>query len=515
MCLLNSCQDKVVNPNKNLDLEAYQSLKNDSFVVNSHRIRQQIDQLILEDNDSMTADYRCRSYYKRRNRFLWIDRHGIDSRADSLLKYISHVDRMGFDWNKFKGGQIQRDLERFRNLQFDTARNSVNRILARLEYNLTKAYLRYTAGQRFGFMNPTYVFNRLDTLDKLPTDSSKYVKFRQLFDLNMEHATKDFYSMALNKIYNDSVSEFLREVEPPSPLFRQLQEKLLSDSLSEQARTKILCNMERCRWRLLDYPQRYDKYVIVNLPSFRLKAVDGDEALSMRIGCGTLKTKTPLLYSKIKRMDINPQWALPRSIIERDVVRRLGNLGWFRNNHYFVLDRSTGKEVPLSQVSRSVLMDRRYTVIQRGGNGNSLGRIIFRFDNNFSIYLHDTDNKNFFSRDDRGVSHGCIRVEKPYELAKYMLADKNQNVLEKLHYSMTADIIPKEKVADESLSNVPEKQDTLNKKKIIKALKVDPVVPVFIIYYTIYPDPLSGKLMEYDDIYGYDSVIYKYLKNYQ
>lgn len=510
---LQSCHDEVMNPNKNLTLESFDSFSTDSYAVNSHRIREQLDSLIREDRDSMTADFRTRSYYLQQGKFLWIDRHGLDSRADTLLSYIRNAGRMGFSPAKFRAEQIDRDIERIRTLHVDASHNAVNIVLARLEYNLTKAYLRYTAGQRYGFMNPSYVFNCLDTLDKLPTDTSTHIKFRQLYDIDMEHAGRDFYKSALRKIYNDSVAEFIHEVEPASPLYKALEFKLLHSRLSKEQRAKVICNMERCRWRLNDYPQRYRKYVVVNIPSFRLRAVDGDDVITMRTGCGTFETKTPLLYSKIKRMDINPQWVMPRSIIEKNVVHHLGDRNWFRNRHYYVSDRYTGKEVPLEHVTWGMLMDKRYTVIQRGGNGNALGRIIFRFDNDFSVYLHDTDNRKFFSREDRGVSHGCVRIEKPFELAKFLLADKDESLIDKLHYSMTADIIPEsdERQEDKDIK----KPDTLNHHRIISYIKVEPQVPVFLIYYTIYPDAETGHLMEYPDVYGYDSVIYNFLRNYR
>lgn len=59
------------------------------------------------------------------------------------------------------------------------------------------------------------------------------------------------------------------------------------------------------------------KYIMVNIPSFHLMAVDDKDTLTMRIGCGTTETKTPLLTSTIKRMDVNPVWIVPRSIIEK------------------------------------------------------------------------------------------------------------------------------------------------------------------------------------------------------
>ena len=136
-----------------------------------------------------------------------------------------------------------------------------------------------------------------------------------------------------------------------------------------------------------------------------------------------------------------------------------------------------------------------WSIVQEGGDGNSLGRIIFRFDNNFSIYVHDTSTPSVFQRKVRSVSHGCIRVEKPYELACYLLRDKDPETAEKIKYSMEADMSDP-------------KRDW---KKLIGSKKVNPQVPIFIVYYTLFPVP-DGTLESYPDIYGYDSVITKALR---
>ena len=258
-------------------------------------------------------------------------------------------------------------------------------------------------------------------------------------------------------------------------------------------RAKILVNMERCRWRQADSPEKHQKYVLVNIPSYHLYAIDHQDTLSMRIGCGSTKTKTPLLTSYFKRMDLNPKWFVPRSIILKDMAHHAGNVGYFKSRNYYISDRSTGKEVDPAMVTRSMLVSGKYGVVQRGGKGNALGRIIFRFDNNFSVYLHDTSSRSVFEKEDRGVSHGCVRVEKPFELAKFLLKEKNPKLLQRIEYSMTA--------------------DSLNiRSKVVGSVKVDPQVPLFITYYTLYP--LAGGMANYPDVYGFDEVIYNLLKKY-
>lgn len=300
----------------------------------------------------------------------------------------------------------------------------------------------------------------------------------------------------------------MKAVQPVSPLYARLLKRLHQVDVGRYEKAKILCNIERCRWRLKDYPQRYKKYVLVNIPSFKLCAVDGDSVLEMRVGCGTFETKTPLLYSQIKRMDINPQWIIPRSIVKKSIIKHVGDKNYFESRGYLIKNIHTGEEIDLDKASLGMLENREFAVIQRGGKGNSLGRIVFRFDNDFSVYLHDTPSRDFFSREDRGVSHGCIRVQKPFELAKFILGNANDELIRKIAYSIQADISIHRDDKNKSLPI-----DTLNRKLLIRTCYVMPKVPLFIIYFTIYPDK-NGVLTFYDDVYGYDQVIYRQLKNY-
>ena len=495
--MMMGCKDSQPNSNRLLTLEYYQDFNEKAYAVNSKVIRGLMDSLMRQDKDRHVADLHTRKYYQDRGGFLWIDRHGIDHRADSLLAYLRTVEEIGFNKQRFYVDQIAEDIQRLRNLDLDRQQNQVNRVMARLEYRLTKSYLRYVAGQRFGYMNPNFVLNRLDTLAPNPYDSIKRsVRYRGLFDVKMDRPDDPFFAKAMDRIGmgTDSLTAFLKSVQPDNPFYHVFKAKLNSGKLSKGERFRVLVNMEKSRWRQEDNIWNHQKYVVVNIPAYQLMAVDGEDTLSMRIGCGSLKTKTPLLNSHIKRMDINPQWFVPRSIILHDMAHHAGNPGYFQARNYYVRDVKTGEEVDLHQVTRAQLVSGVYGVVQRGGKGNALGRIIFRFDNNFSVYLHDTSSKGVFEREERGVSHGCIRIEKPYDFAVFLLAEKNQKLMEKIKYSMT----------DDSLSN---------RKMVVKGVKVKPEVPLFITYYTLYP-LAGGRTREYPDVYGYDKVIFERLKKY-
>ena len=152
-----------------------------------------------------------------------------------------------------------------------------------------------------------------------------------------------------------------------------------------------------------------------------------------------------------------------------------------------------------------MLLTPDYFVVQEGGEGNSLGRIVFRFNNNFSIFIHDTSSKWAFERGNRGVSHGCIRVQKPFELAVFLLKDKDKSLIDKINYSMQADL-SKPKDGDEP-------KPCVDYRRLVNSVKVNPNVPLFITYYTLYPD-MAGRIQTYADVYGYDQVLYRYLRNF-
>lgn len=510
LCLaLLSCQEHEPNSNVGLSLEYYKEMRNPNYAINSQVIRELMDSLMRNDGGTTVADQHTKRYYRKKGGFLWIDRHGVDHRADTLLAYLQRVGDMGFNPQHFYVKNIENDLQRLRDLQLGEGMEDINHVLARLEYRLTRSYLRYAGGQRFGYVNPTFVLNRLDSIDSNPYDSIKRpVRYRGLYDVKIDHANDHFYLLALQQIAksgksdgagdnqnaaSNSLTAFLHDVQPKSAFYEQLAKKLQTPGLDKAMRIKILVNMERCRWRQADSPEKHQKYVLVNIPSYHLYAIDHQDTLSMRIGCGSTKTKTPLLTSYFKRMDLNPKWFVPRSIMLKDMAHHAGNVGYFKSRNYYISDRSTGKEVDPARVTRSMLVSGKYGVVQRGGKGNALGRIIFRFDNNFSVYLHDTSSRSVFEKEDRGVSHGCVRVEKPFELAKFLLKEKNPKLLQRIEYSMTA--------------------DSLNiRSKVVGSVKVDPQVPLFITYYTLYP--LAGGMANYPDVYGFDEVIYNLLKKY-
>lgn len=496
LCLFSSCRKQEEYPNKNLTLEVFSEMKTHSFSINSHRIREHLNQILKADTGKLVGDRQVRNYYRNCRPLLWIDRKGVDSRADTLISFIRRLAAIGQPVATFRLKQLETDLECLRTLSVDDKDNQINWVMARLEYNLTKAFLRYVVGQEFGFVNPDKVLNNYCVKDS----DSLHVEYFHLFDIPMKHPTPAFYEQAYQKIARDSVSIFLQQVEPKNPLYKQLCHWLQQGGQTSEQRIKILCNIERSRWNLNEQPQHYTKYVVVNVPAFCLYAVDGDSTLTMRVVCGADETRTPLLTSSIYRMDINPRWVLPRSIAKTIVYKT----NYLKQEHMTIYDRKTGKEAAYGSYEK--IENGEQYIVQEGGPGNSLGRIIFRFNNNHAVYLHDTPSQKTFGRTKRAASHGCIRLQRPYDFAVFLLKKKERDLMEKIRYSMTSDVLNHEELPKEE-------RPKIDRTMLVGSIDVNPNIPLFITYFTVYPN-VHGIMREYDDVYGYDAAIIENLLPY-
>jgi murein L,D-transpeptidase YcbB/YkuD len=206
-------------------------------------------------------------------------------------------------------------------------------------------------------------------------------------------------------------------------------------------------------------------------------------------------------------MQVNPEWIIPYNIVKTEVVHHAGDSAYFARNRYSIINKESGDTLNVADVDSGSLLSGNIRISQRGGVGNSLGRIVFRFPNNFSIYLHDTNNRGAFQRERRTLSHGCVRVQKPFDLACYLLPDADEWTRESLRISM--DIPP---VTERGRSWVRQHADAKRPFRLISYRDVKPHVPLYIMYYTTFPNPKTGAIDFWPDIYGFDKVISKELK---
>ena len=188
---------------------------------------------------------------------------------------------------------------------------------------------------------------------------------------------------------------------------------------------QIELNMERWRWLPQDLGRRH---VIVNIAGFDVDVVDaGSVVMSMRAMVGRTYRRTPVFSGSMTYLVLAPFWHVPHSLAVRDqlpLIRRdrqhFSRLGI----RVFQGWGADAAEIDPSSVDWSTVTARDfpYRLRQDPGPLNALGRVKFMFPNKFNVYLHDTPSRELFDRPQRDFSSGCIRVERPIELAEFLLA---------------------------------------------------------------------------------------------
>lgn len=203
----------------------------------------------------------------------------------------------------------------------------------------------------------------------------------------------------------------------------------LNVPLSRRVR-QLELTLERLRWLPALGPGRV---IAVNLPAYRLWALDigatGPQAapLEMRVIVGeSVKTPTPLFIGQMRYLEFNPYWNVPSSIAVGELLPKLvRDRGYLARNDMELV--GAGLATPAATVtdaSLAALRAGKLRVRQRPGPKNALGAVKFAMPNPMNIYLHSTSQRELFARNRRDLSHGCIRVEKPLELAHFVLGDQ-------------------------------------------------------------------------------------------
>lgn len=477
-----------------MSVEQFGRWNSDSCSLYSGKIRATISELIRDTPSTLYTDAFLNRYYSQNGPFLWITRNGIDHRADSLLALCSDAAQWGMPASVFETRSLKEDLEKTRSLDF-TSSEEISAAYGRLEYRLTRNYLRLLCGLRFGLLQPSRIFNRLDVKDSTPQ-----VVYVRLYDIPTERVTQKYVDRALQNIRHISFVDTIRAAELQDPDYAKMLLLYRCSRANTYGTYKVLANLERLRWRR---PRPADRYVWVNMASQELKAVDARDGRSveMKICGGSLKHKTPLLHSNIEYMQIDPYWVIPYSIIKNEIaVRHVHDRSYFNRNRIKILEKGSGVEVDPMRVDAQMLLSGKYMLRQERGEGNSLGRLIFRFANNFSVYLHDTNSRQAFERSNRAVSHGCIRLERPLDLAAFLI--HNDEDMDKVRLSL--DLDPQ--------TDQGRRWQQSSSFKHIGYYRFRESCPLFITYQTLYFDR-EGQIHSCGDPYGYDRVLIEKLKN--
>ncbi len=256
--------------------------------------------------------------------------------------------------------------------------------------------------------------------------------------------------------------------------------KTLNVSVDERI-NQVILNMERWRW----VPKRLpEQHIFVNIPEYHLYVVEnGKRVLDMKVIVGKTMNSTPVFSDKLEYIVFSPFWNITENILFDEVIpAQIRNPNFMASQDMEVV-KDLGKNkveiIPIHSIDWGSVVreDFKYRVRQRPGDKNPLGHVKFIFPNSYDVYLHDTPNDYLFSQAERGFSHGCIRMEKPVEMAKYLLRNKEGWNEKRIKNAMNT--------GQEEYVNLPEK------------------VPVYIVYFTTWVDD-QGIIHFRDDIYGHD-----------
>ena len=460
-----------------------------------------LQQLLLDDDHtSWKADKAVKEWYAQQQQPVWYTHMGVAADADTLLALLRReLPLNGLDTTVFFLPQLAADLDVVHQLTFDSLKQNINEVLPRLDYLLSKAFVRYITGQHYGFTRPDKYLNHLDH----KANSKDPNEYAQLFDYEIKAPD---YDESLKMLTSTERTNELRNAHPQEHVYEALYKQIGATNDADMRR-KLAVNMERCRWQI-HHPSKQERHILVNLAAQQLWACCTDSVVNMRICCGATTHKTPLPCSEIGYLQVNPEWIIPLNIIKAEVSRHAGDSAFFARNDYSIVDKESLDTLNVGEVTADDLDSGRLRVVQKSGAGNSLGRIAFRFPNNFSIYLHDTNNRRAFERERRTLSHGCVRVQKPFELACFLLPDADEWKLEQLRISM--DIPP---ISQRGKDYLKKHEDDPRPYRLISYHGVSPKMPLYIVYFTTYPNPESGEVESWPDLYDYDSVVAREMGN--
>ena len=347
------------------------------------------------EREAMAAFYAARKYAP-----LWTADGKIDARAKAVIAQLANAAADGLDPTDYRVPA------------FGAATGAEE--LADADITLSYSVLTYARHLATGRIAPSRVVTEVDYGDHTPAPADILHKLAEASDagaavenFNPPHRGFKVLKAKLAELRAGTFKEVAADA-PGNPAGKRERARRVSATVAPSKLgaeiERIIANMERWRWLPRDLGHTY---VMVNVPDYTLKVVrDHREQWHTKIVAGKPQTPTPLLSATMENVLVNPSWHVPQSIIKNEYLPRYG-----RDPNIFA---RMGLEVKRNH-------DGTLSVTQPPGAGNALGRIKFNFPNEFSVYLHDTPQKQLFAADKRAFSHGCMRVENPTKFGEVIL----------------------------------------------------------------------------------------------
>ncbi len=315
--------------------------------------------------------------------------------------------------------------------------------------------------------------NRIDTITVL-RDTVKLEEMSYLVSADSIFKAAYYDSLLVNKVkqYQEDHQLSTDGVVGPKTLRKMTFSK-------KQSIKELLVNLETWKWLPRELQ---DRLLLVNVPGFYLDVMERDSVVEVKkVMVGTIRTKTAIFADILEYIELNPYWNVTYNIASGEMLPKIRrNPGYLAANNYELF--TGGKKVnpysvDWSTVSRSNF---KYNIRQKPGRRNALGLVKFMFPNQYSIYLHDTPSKPKFALPSRALSHGCIRLQNPLDLAEYLLKDQEKWDREKI--------------------------DQVIARGKNKRVNLDNPLPIYMSYQTVFVDP-NGRTFFMDDVYKRNPIV--------
>ncbi len=290
-----------------------------------------------------------------------------------------------------------------------------------------------------------------------------------------------------NDTFVDAVKRFQTRhgLDPDGRLGKATLQQL-NTPLSQRVRQLQLV-LERWRWVPHSFPR---PPIVVNIPEFRLRAYDDQyrPELEMKVVVGkAYHHKTPVFSNEMTHVIFRPYWDVPLSIQRAELIPKIAqDPSYLAKNEYQIVNAQR-QVISASAVTAAMLAQLRagkLFIRQIPGDKNALGHVKFLFPNEYNVYLHGTPAKSLFLRSRRDFSHGCIRLEKPEELAEWVLRG----------------------LPGWDMEHIQEAENGSDSVRV----NLDQPIPVLIVYGTAVVRE-NGEVFFFDDIYGYDAELERVL----
>ena len=276
--------------------------------------------------------------------------------------------------------------------------------------------------------------NMIDSVYKMEIDRQitwlvlSYIKYQQegikLFDYDEVAVKRD--SVYIDQLNQSTIVQQLSKYECKDPAYVLLK-NYLADSITIKDTLKYKAIQLAMNYRLYFTINHQSEYIVVNVLSAEAEYYKNDKlVLGMRVVVGQKANPTPLFASYITSLVTFAYWNVPQSIAVKELIPKVQkNKNYLEQNSFEVVD-AKGTEVDDSELHWKEYTENNFPYFfrQSTGGDNALGVLKFNLKNPYSVFLHATSNQAVFTRTNRFLSHGCIRLEKPFELANAVLENK-------------------------------------------------------------------------------------------